>query len=368
MVTDISDLCEIVEEKIGHVPQVNLRSIEDDQGHGGSQHILEILRSHSSSLAEAELNRVIEEFCGDGPIGFLLQRENISEILINGPREIWIEEHGRLKKAEHQFHSPATYKNFVNRIFQEAGVHIDLAQPSVDGFWRGLRLHAIGPPLTSDAPCLSLRKHPSNPWSVDELQRVGWCEADTAHKLRELVQQQKTLVFAGSTGSGKTSILSACLREIPGHCRALILEDTPEISIPNSISLRLLTRQDLRSEYPVYDLSDLIRQSLRMRPDRIILGEVRGPEAKDLVLALSTGHKGGMATLHADSAIEALLRLEILIQLGAPQWQVETIRRLIFHGIDYVILTGRNAEKRQFAGAFRLASLESCGFLLDREF
>lgn len=363
---DLQPICRMVEEKLRQVPQLNLRSLEDDQGHGTKDHLREILGAHP--LSTDHQHRVLEEFCGLGPIGDLITRADITEIILNGPEAIWYECKGRLILHCDCFFSQSTYRNFIQRVFCESGVFIDQAKPAVDGCWRGFRLHVIGEPLTTSYPHLTLRRIPTNPWTLDRLVESQWCDPPTASALRELVIAHQSLLIVGPTGSGKTSVLNACLQEISPDSRALLLEDTPELAPPNSVSTRLVTRDDSRSQYPRYDLSDLLRQSLRMRPDRLIMGEIRGAEAKDLLLTLSTGHRGGMATLHADSAPEALLRLEILIQMGAPHWQLETIRRLIFFGIQYVILATRNEGRRRFAGAFRLVSLESCGFLLERTF
>jgi pilus assembly protein CpaF len=325
-----------------------------------------MLREHRLSAHHQQ--RVLEEFCGLGPLADLITRSDVTEIILNGPEAVWYESNGRLVPHDDGFYSETTYRNFLQRVFVESGVFIDQAKPAVDGSWRGFRLHVIGEPLAPLFPHLTLRRIPTNPWTLDRLVEHQWCDPQAALALKDLVSSQQSMLIIGPTGSGKTSVLNACLQGVGPDSRTLLLEDTPELTVPNSVSTRLVTRDDSRSQYPRYDLCDLLRQSLRMRPDRLIMGEIRGAEAKDLLLTLSTGHRGGMATLHADSAAEALLRLEILIQMGAPQWQLETIRRLIFFGIQYVILATKNEGRRRFAGAFRLVSLESCGFLLERTF
>lgn len=361
-------LCQYLEEHIVRVPGVNLRKLDDDGGHGSKKHILNLMQNGPTPSSEAIRQRILNEFCDAGPLVQLMGDPEITEILINNRQEIWFERQGQLQTWPDHFFSDFTYNNFIQRIYSEAEVHIDLHQPAIDGFWRGFRFHAIGTPLVEEGPCLCLRRHPENAWTLEELSRRQWASPSICQKIADLVEQHQTLLIVGTTGSGKTSVLSACLQKITSNERALILEDTKEIALPNSVSLRLLTREDLRSQFLTYDLADLLRQSLRMRPDRIIMGEVRGPEAKDLLLTLSTGHRGGLATLHAKSPHEALMRLEVLIQLGAPQWHPDTVKKLILHGLQYVILTQRQQNQRQFAGAFRICSLESSGFLVDREF
>ena len=366
--SELVETCSIVEEKVNQAPLINFRSVEDDLGHGGQNHLQTLISEHSQNLQPNQQKRLIEEFCGLGPIVQLLEYEDLTEIIINGPNEIWYEQGGHILPCPDRFLTTNTYRGFVQRLFQESGAYTDYAQPTADGHWRGFRFHAIGEPLVTGETKLTLRRHPENPWTLNNLAKNHWCQPDEATHLESLIKKKKSLLIVGQTSSGKTSILSACLQKVEPCERVLVLEDTPEINLPNQISLRMLTRDDERSELPPFGLSDLIRNALRMRPDRLVMGEVRGPEAKDLLLALSTGHQGGLATLHAHSPQEALMRLEVLIQLGAPQWSLETVRKLIFHGLQYVVVTTKSAKRRQFAGAFRLASLEPCGFLLDREF
>ncbi|MCB0321487.1 MAG: CpaF family protein, partial [Bdellovibrionales bacterium] len=313
--------------------------------------------------------RILGEFCDSGPLLSLIENLRVTEICVNGSNQIWYEIDGQLQSWQDRFFSGFTYENFIQRVFSDARVHIDLCQPAVDGSWKEFRIHAVGKPLSPLGTVLTLRRHPQNSWTLEKLEEHGWACRNSLEKIANLVRQKQTILIAGPTGSGKTSILSACLKNLAANERRSEERRTREIALPNPISLQLLTREDLRTHLPRYTLSDLIRHSLRMRPDRLIMGEVRGPEAKDLVLLLSTGHQGGLATIHARDPHEALMRLEILIQLGAPQWRPETVRKLIFHGVQYVLLTERLENgQRQFAGAYRLSSLESTGFLLDREF
>jgi pilus assembly protein CpaF len=157
------------------------------------------------------------------------------------------------------------------------------------------------------------------------------------------------------------------LRELPQNERVVILEDTDELHVPNLSSTKMLTRLDPHNLLPPVDLSALLRHSLRLRPDRLVLGEVRGPEAKDLLLTLATGHSGSLGTLHATSAQEALIRLEMLVQLGAPQWAQATVRRLIQLSLHYVVVAQKKIEgARVLEGIYKITSLEEFGFLLEK--
>ena len=214
---------------------------------------------------------------------------------------------------------------------------------------------------------ISLRRHPKNPWTFQKLKETGWANAEQIELLQKMVEKKENFLIIGGTGSGKTSLLNACLQHLQQNERAVIIEDTSEIKAPNAISCKLLTRQDAQGVLAPIDQTELVRQSLRMRPDRLVLGEIRGPEAKDLLMALSTGHAGSFATLHATDARQALLRLEMLIQLGAPYWSIEAIRNLIFLSLQKIVVVHRNKDsRRELAGIFQISSRESSGILIDQ--
>ena len=173
------------------------------------------------------------------------------------------------------------------------------------------------------------------------------------------------LSVLGPSGCGKTTLLNCLLQNIPQKQRVIIIEDTDELSQNSHFSCKLLARTVATETLPIISMQDLIKQSLRMRPDRLVVGEVRGEEAKDLLLALSTGHNGFLGSLHAKSGRDALWRLEMLIQMGAPQWSLNTIRKLIFSSIDYIIVVGKQNDRRCLLERVRLAGLEDHGFLLE---
>ena len=296
-----------------------------------------------------------------GPIQPLLQLEGINEILINSPKSIWYEWRGEMFQLKDQFYSKISFENFIHRICFESKIKLDLAEPTQDTQWKQFRLHIIRPPLTP-SPCLSLRAHPTQPWTFQKLRENHWSNSQGFLVMEELLKSKKSFLLIGPTGSGKTSVLNSCLKQLKQKERCLILEDTNEISPPNEISVKLLTRTNLNHGLKNYSLSDLVRQSLRMRPDRIIIGEMRGEEAKDFLMALSTGHGGGMSTLHAENPHQALLRLEMLIQLGAPQWNLHSIRSLIHLGLSHIISLNKN---RTLQSIHKISSLETNGLLLE---
>lgn len=325
----------------------------------------QVLRDLIAAQPTERRARLVEEFFRLGPLGPLVDDPGVQEIVVNGPRDVWYEARGEFTKCDDAFLSDVTFQNFVDRVCREANVKIDLAQPFVDGRWRGFRLHLACAPLTHCAFHLSLRRVPENPWTLDKLEAAGWCAPTQTATLRRLLHERRNVIVIGPTGCGKTSVLGACLRELPTNERVVILEDTDELPRPNEASTKMLTRTAVPPALPEITLTDLVKQSLRMRPFRLVVGEVRGAEAKDLLLALATGHSGSWGTLHASEARQALLRLEMLIQLGAPQWSVTAIRQLLHLSVEYLVVCGIENGHRRLEGINRVAALESCGFLLE---
>jgi pilus assembly protein CpaF len=228
-------------------------------------------------------------------------------------------------------------------------------------------MHLVGKELTQKDNVLCLRRHPKNPWSFERLANSGWASASQIEILKNILAEKKSFLVVGPTGAGKTSVLNACLGELSDCERNVLIEDTEELYLPNDCSTRLLTRTDAKGLLPNIDQAILLKQALRMRPDRIVVGEVRGAEAKDLLMALSTGHEGSMGTLHASNPHQALMRLEMLVQLGAPFWSNQVVRRLIFLSLQYIIVVNRDhSGQRHLEGIYALTSLEDTGFLLEK--
>lgn len=239
--------------------------------------------------------------------------------------------------------------------------------PFADGKWNEFRVHLALAPSTSVPAAIALRRHPRSPWTFERLREAGWASERGLAALKSLVDERANFLVVGPTGSGKTSVLNACLGSIAPEERAIAIEDTSELAAPNAASLKLLARRDPQGALREIDLGELLRQSLRMRPDRIVMGEIRGAEAKDLLMAFATGHSGCMGTLHADSARQALLRLEMLIQLGAAQWSLSAVRTLILLSLRAIVVVARGLDgRRRLDGVYRIASLEDVGFLVEK--
>jgi pilus assembly protein CpaF len=293
----------------------------------------------------------------------LLVDEDITEILIINPQQIWYEKHGSFYQHTQTFENFVHYQNFFHQLCDESSVQFNYEYPFADGLWKNFRLHICSPPISQDIS-VTLRRLRQKQITLQALQEKGWCDSSSLELLKKLVRDKKNILVVGSTGSGKTTLLNSLIWEAKDD-RCVFIEDTSELLTPNLLSYKLLTRKDYQGLLPEITQADLLKQSLRMRPDRLIVGEVRGGEAKDLLMALSTGHKGSMTSLHAGCAAEALLRLEMLVQMGAPQWNLPAIRRLIHLTVDCIVVTEKQKDRWGLKGMYRISSLEEFGFTVE---
>ncbi len=313
------------------------------------------------------MGRILDEYFGFGPIKPLIEDESVSEILINGTNHIFFEKAGKIEAFPDCFLSPLTFRNFIERLGRLTNTQANLDSPFVDGYFEDFRVHIAIPPGTQKEVSVCIRRHPKCPWTLKLLEKASWATASAISVIQKTVQTRCNFIVVGPTGSGKTSVLNACLGELPNNERAVIIEDASELKVPNAISTKILTRNDPQKLLRDIDQAELLKQALRMRPDRIVMGEIRGSEAKDLLMAFATGHSGCMGTMHADSARQALLRLEMLIQLGASQWSLNAVRTLILLSLSHVIVVKRSSSGlRQLDSIHKITSLEENGFLLEQ--
>jgi len=320
------------------------------------------------SLGRAELHSSeleIEEYFGHGPLKPLFDDESVTEILVNGPEEIWFEREGRLHRYAAGFVGEESLRRYARRLLSTHGRKVDQRSPFADAVLvGGVRLHVAVPPISRKGICLSIRKPPRKPWTLDGLEKTGAFGAPVTSVLKALVKDRKNIFVCGGTGSGKTSLLSALLGEANPCERILALEDVAEIRVEHPHFLSLEARpanQEGEGELP---LPRLLREALRMRPDRLVMGECRGPEALDLLMALNTGHLGSMGTIHSNSPRDALQRLEVLALLAAENLRESALRSLIASCIHAVIHLERSGEGRRISAISEVKGVDGGNYML----
>lgn len=332
-----------------------------------SEKFRKVLEESLTAETPETRERVLAEYFSYGPLEALFVDTEITEILVNGPNSIWFEKKGVLLQHTDHFLSETTYNNSLHRLCEKSQCQSTVEHPAATGYFEEFRLTLIRQELTRNHHHLSLRRHPKNPWTLERFLECGWASEKDINHLKDLIAKNRNFLIVGSTGSGKTSLINALLDTIAPNERAIVIEDTPEIALPNPSSMKLITREDPQGILKSVTQSDLLRHSLRLRPDRIVMGEIRGAEAKDLLMALATGHGGSFGTLHASDPRQALIRLEMLIQMGAPQWGLQAVRKLIQLSLDSILVVEKTPEgKRKFQGIYKICSLEENGFLVEK--
>jgi pilus assembly protein CpaF len=276
-----------------------------------------LVREEAGLLGDDDVLRAVrdavDELAGAGPLEPLLRTPGVTDVLVNGPGQVWIDRGNGLERTEVSFPDDEAVRRLAVRLAAAAGRRLDDASPWVDvGLPDGTRLHAVLPPVSSTGTCLSLRVLRRSVHSMSDLAALGTLPGGSEPLLRALVRRRHAFLVTGGTGSGKTTLLSALLGEVDPAERMVLCEDATELNPAHPHVVRLLTRPANVEGAGQVTLRDLVRQALRMRPDRLVVGEVRGPEMTDLLAALNTGHDGGCGTLHANRPAEVPARLEAL--------------------------------------------------------
>ena len=278
------------------------------------------------------------EVMGLGPLEPLLQDPTVSDILVNGPERIWVERQGRLQAAPVRFDDEPHLRRTIDRVVARVGRRIDEHSPMVDArLADGSRFNAIIPPLALDGSAVSIRKFSPDALALDRLVALGTLTAEMGQLLQALVQAKLNVLVSGGTGSGKTTMLNLLSAAIAPHERLVTIEDAAELRLQQPHVVRLETRPPNTEGAGEVTQRALVRNALRMRPDRIILGEVRGAEAFDMLQAMNTGHEGSMATVHANSARDALLRVENMVGMGPGGLPSRVARQLIASAVSVVL-------------------------------
>ncbi|GAA1760696.1 MAG TPA: TadA family conjugal transfer-associated ATPase [Tetrasphaera sp.] len=282
--------------------------------------------------------RLTEQLAGLGPLAPVAAEPGVTDILVNGDGLTWLDRGRGLERVpERDFANPEEVRRFAVRLAGLAGRRLDDSMPWVDGLLPGaIRLHAILPPLASDGTTVSLRLLRRSTVRLEDLERVGMCSPAQSERLRRMVAEREAFVVTGGTGAGKTTLLAALLGEVEKSERILVVEDVLEMPLHAGHVVRLQARPANVEGQGLVTLVDLVRQALRMRPDRLVVGEVRGAEVRELLLALNTGHEGGCCTLHANRPADVPARLEALGALAgmspaAVRAQVATAIKTVVH-------------------------------------
>lgn len=332
----------IIDNKIAN-KDVSDNFINDEIDHVlNGRDLTNLERSHIYNMIDNEIN-------GYGPLNELLNDPNISEIMVNGPNEVYVEIDGKLLKDDTvSFINSEHILRIIQKMVQPLGKTIDTVNPMVDSrLSDGSRINAIIPPLSVNGPILTIRKFKKNLSSVDDLLRNGTLTRDMAVFLECCVKAKMNIIVCGGTGSGKTTILNILSGFIGDNERVITIEDAAELRLHQSHVIPLETRVTNYDANGEVTMRDLVRNSLRMRPDRIIIGEVRGAEAFDMLQAMNTGHEGSLTTLHANGAIDALNRLETMVLMGNMEIPVLAIRDYIKNAINIVINVERLSDGRR---------------------
>ncbi|RAH37352.1 CpaF family protein [Halomonas sp. SL1] len=294
---------------------------------------------------EALAREVLNEVAGFGPLQPLLGDDGISDILINGPRNILVERQGRLESVEECFINDAHVLRVVRRMLAPLGRRLDESSPMVDArLPDGSRVNVVIPPLALDGPCVSIRKFRREALTAEALIQGRAVTPELMAMLQESVVQRRNILISGATGSGKTTLLNILSRDIPEHERVVTIEDAAELQLGNSHVVRLETRPPNSEGEGEVSARQLVRNALRMRPDRVILGESRGDEALDMLQAMNTGHLGSMSTVHANSARDALVRLQMMVRLAGFEGSDGLVNQIIATALDLVVHVTRDGE------------------------
>ena len=293
----------------------------------------------TGGLDGAAVARLQARVSGLGPLEALLDDPAITDVLVNGPGPVWVERSGQLEVTSIVLDRPGI-DLLVERIVAPLGRRVDPASPVVDArLPDGSRVHVVVPPLAIDGPCLTIRRFAARRIALEEA-----APPDVAELLRWAVRSRANMVVAGGTGSGKTTLLNALGASIPAHERVVTVEDAAELRFPSDHVVRLETRPASVEGVAAIDCRELVRNALRMRPDRLVVGECRGGEALDMVQAMNTGHDGSLSTLHANGCDDALRRLETLVLMAGVGLPLGAVRDHIAAAVDLVVHIARDVD------------------------
>lgn len=311
--------------------------------------LADIVAGEQLALSTAERNRLIDdigaEVLGYGPLEPLLADPSISEIMVNRYDQLYVERNGRLVETSHRFTGEPQLRRVIERIVSRVGRRIDESSPLVDARLEdGSRVNAIIPPLAVNGSSLTIRKFAGTPYTSEDLIKFGTLTRETATVLDAAVRAKMNILVSGGTGTGKTTLLNVLSAFIPSDERIITIEDAVELQLQQQHVVRLESRPSNIEGRGEITIRDLVRNSLRMRPDRIVVGEVRGAESLDMLQAMNTGHEGSISTLHANSPRDAISRMETLVLMAGMDLPLRAIREQISSAIDIIVQISRHKD------------------------
>lgn len=313
---------------------------------------------------ERLLEELIAEIYGVGPLQQWMDDPAVTDILVNGPHTVYVERHGRLELTQTTFADDDHLLRIIRRIVSQLGRRIDEASPMVDArLPDGSRVNAVIPPMSLDGPALSIRRFGHRPLILDDLLAKQSLTSDMANFLQAAVEARIGLLISGGTGAGKTTLLNVLSKAIPENERLITIEDSAELLLQQKHLVRLETRPVNSEGAGELTQRDLVRNSLRMRPDRIIVGEVRGVEVWDMLQAMNTGHEGSLTTIHANSARDALGRLEMMVAMTGYELPVAVVRQYVASGMRLVVQVARLK-----GGVRRIVGISEIRAVVDGEY
>jgi pilus assembly protein CpaF len=309
------------------------------------ERVLADIRTHlapEAGISRDDRERLIAEIADDilghGPLERLLADDTVTEIMVNGAHDVWVERQGRLYETTVRFNDESHLRRIINKIVAQVGRRIDESSPMVDArLPDGSRVNAVIPPLSLSGPLITIRKFGTYRLGMDDLIRLGTLTVETVEFLKRCVHAELNVLISGGTGTGKTTMLNALSTAIPESDRIVTIEDAAELRLNQRHVLRLEARpQNIEGEGAV-TIRELVRNSLRMRPDRIVVGEVRGAEALDMLQAMNTGHDGSLCTVHANAPRDALSRIETMVLMAGYELPVRAIRNQVASALDLIV-------------------------------
>jgi len=350
----------------------NLLTMDADQANSEvKQVILQLIGEQTTPMSTRDRQQLAEEIhaevYGLGPLEPLMRDPDVSDILVNGSRQVYVERFGKLELTPVIFRDDEHLLQIIDRIVSTVGRRIDESSPMVDArLADGSRVNAIIPPLALDGPSVSIRRFGAKPLSVESLLANNSLSPDMVKVLEAMVLARLNILVIGGTGSGKTTLLNCLSSFIPEDERIVTVEDSAELQLQQQHVVRLESRPANIEGKGSVDARDLVRNCLRMRPDRIVVGEVRGAEALDMLQAMNTGHDGSISTVHANNAREAIGRLEMMLQMAGLNLPIRPMRQQIASAVDVIVVAGRLSDgSRKVLGISEIVGMEGDSVMLQ---